>query len=88
MGKGLTQWLWVLNVPNAMVVGVDIKGSRMWHGAKQAHDQSRKSPLFTHARGGFSPLFPPASIADLWITFPDPHLREGKAKKRLTSPQF
>lgn len=75
--------------PQAMVVGVDIKGSRMWHGAKQAHEQNLNKVRFLRTRvEDLAHYFPPASISDLWITFPDPHLREGKAKKRLTSPRF
>jgi tRNA (guanine-N7-)-methyltransferase len=75
--------------PKAMVVGVDIKGSRMWHGAKQAHEQNLSKVRFLRTRvEDLAHYFPSASVADLWITFPDPHLREGKAKKRLTSPRF
>ncbi len=75
--------------PGSTVVGVDIKGARIWHGAKAALDQKLENAHFLRARiEDLYRFFKPRSIDTIWVTFPDPHPREGKAKKRLTSARF
>jgi tRNA (guanine-N7-)-methyltransferase len=71
----------------ATVVGVDIKGSRMWHGAGEALEMENVKFLRTRIED-LGEYFGEGEVDEIWITFPDPHPRKGKAKKRLTGPRF
>jgi len=76
-------------MPDATLVGVDIKGSRIWHGAKRALDESVDNAKFLRTRiEDLKNYFEDGEVDEIWITFPDPHPRDGKAKKRLSSPRF
>ncbi len=71
------------------VIGVDVKGSRIWEGAKRALE--RKMDRVAFLRAGVEKLeecFKPGSVAEIWITFPDPFPKKKQAKHRLTSPRF
>lgn len=75
--------------PNKNFVGVDIKGNRMYVGAKKALDENVKSVAFLRTQiQKIAEYFPPKSISEIWITFPDPFLRESKEGKRLTHSRF
>ena len=75
--------------PNRNFIGVDIKGNRIWRGAKTALDDNMNNIAFLRAEIDKLPdYFSQNEIAEIWITFPDPQLRLSKAKKRLTHPQF
>ncbi len=75
--------------PNQNFIGVDIKGNRMYIGAKKALDNSLKNAAFLRAEIEMIPdYFSEAEVDEIWITFPDPQLRISKAKKRLTHPRF
>lgn len=71
-------------------IGVDVKGARFWRGAKTAIEEGLDHVAFLRIRiDQIANYFSPADNIDrIWITFPDPQPREGKEKKRLTSPQF
>ncbi len=70
-------------------IGIDIKGSRMWHGAKAANDQKILNAAFLRTRVEFvNNIFDTDEVSEIWITFPDPQLKKQRAKKRLTSPFF
>jgi tRNA (guanine-N7-)-methyltransferase len=70
-------------------VGVDIKGNRMYLGAKKALDQGLNNAAFLRTQIEMLPeYFAAQEVASIWITFPDPQLRTSKAKKRLTHPRF
>ncbi|MFI3247827.1 MAG: tRNA (guanosine(46)-N7)-methyltransferase TrmB [Rikenellaceae bacterium] len=70
-------------------IGVDIKGARMWRGAKSATERGMKNVGFLRTRIEFIlSFFAPGEIDELWITFPDPQLKTRRAKKRLTAPPF
>lgn len=70
-------------------IGVDVKGSRIWKGAKQAIAENLTNVAFIRTYIQFLPeIFPPGSISEIWITFPDPYLATKKSNKRLTSPFF
>lgn len=76
--------------PERNFIGVDIKGARLWKGAKIAHTESLKNIAFIRTRihnieGFFNHH---DRVDEIWITFPDPQPREGKSNKRLTSPEF
>lgn len=73
--------------PNRNYIGIDIKGARMWTGAKQALEQGLKNVAFI--RTGIEMLeafFEKGEVAEIWLTFPDPQMK--KVNKRLTSTNF
>ena len=75
--------------PDKNFIGVDIKGGRMWRGAKTATERGMTNVGFLRARIEFiTSLFAAGEVSELWITFPDPQLKTRRAKKRLTSPIF
>jgi len=70
-------------------IGVDIKGNRLWVGAKKAIANNITNVAFLRAQiEQLTEYFAPAEVDEIWITFPDPQLRYSKAKKRLTHPRF
>lgn len=75
--------------PAKNFIGVDIKGNRLWVGAKSALDKGLKNVAFLRTQIEKLPeYFKENEIEEIWITFPDPQLRKSKAKKRLTHPRF
>lgn len=75
--------------PENNFVGIDVKGHRMYLGAKAALEKELGNAAFLRTQiERIQEFFSPAEVADIWITFPDPHLRTSKAKKRLTHPRF
>ena len=73
--------------PNKNYIGIDIKGARMWAGAKQAELAGMKNVAFLRTNIEMLPhFFAPNEVAEIWITFPDPQMK--KATKRLTSTYF
>ena len=73
--------------PDKNYIGIDIKGARMWRGAKTATERGMENVGFVRTRIEFIlSFFAPGEIAEIWITFPDPQLKSRRAKKRLTSP--
>jgi tRNA (guanine-N7-)-methyltransferase len=70
-------------------IGVDIKGNRLWVGAKFALENDLKNVAFLRTQiDKISQYFLKDEIDEIWITFPDPQLRFSKARKRLTHPKF
>lgn len=75
--------------PSRNYIGVDIKGARMWRGAKTATERRMPNVGFLRTRIEFlAALFAEGEVAEIWITFPDPQLKSRRVKKRLTSPLF
>jgi len=75
--------------PDKNFIGIDIKGNRMYVGAKMALQQEISNVRFLRIRiEQILDYFNQQSIAEIWITFPDPFLRESKAKNRLTHHKF
>lgn len=75
--------------PEKNFIGIDIKGSRMWRGAKTANDEGMNNVGFLRTRIEFIlSFFGKKEIDEIWITFPDPQLKKNRAKKRLTGPAF
>jgi len=73
--------------PEKNFIGIDIKGARMWVGAKQAHADGLTNAAFLRTNIEILPyFFAPDEVAEIWITFPDPQMK--KATKRLTSTYF
>jgi tRNA (guanine-N7-)-methyltransferase len=70
-------------------IGVDLKGNRIWVGAKKALEKSLQNVAFLRTQiDQVNEYFAEGEVAEIWITFPDPFLRKSKAKKRLTHPKF
>ncbi len=75
--------------PNENFIGVDIKGNRIWRGAKTALDNGLHNVAFLRTEiDKITDYFGENEVSEIWITFPDPQLRTSKAKKRLTHPRF
>ena len=74
--------------PNINMIGIDIKGNRLWNGAKTALVEDLQNVAFIRTQIQFiDQYFSANSIDEIWITFPDPHLKR-KAKNRLTHPNY
>lgn len=73
--------------PEKNFIGVDIKGARMWSGAKQSLEEGLVNVAFlrTHIEL-LTNFFEPGEISEIWITFPDPQMN--KVNKRMTSTRF
>lgn len=70
-------------------IGIDIKGNRIWRGAKTALEEQLNNAAFLRTEiDKLSDYFSENEVAEIWITFPDPQLRVSKMKKRLTHPRF
>jgi len=68
-------------------IGIDIKGARLWRGAKTALEEKLEHVAFIRTRIELiESFFAPGEVSGIWITFPDPQPR--KENKRLTSPRF
>lgn len=75
--------------PDKNFIGVDIKGNRIWRGAKTALDKGLNNVAFLRTQiDKINDYFDRDEVSEIWITFPDPQLRMSKAKKRLTHPKF
>lgn len=75
--------------PGNNYIGVDIKGARMWRGAKTSNERKLSNAAFLRTRIEFIDSFFADDEADeIWITFPDPHPGNRNANKRLTSPWY
>ena len=70
-------------------IGIDVKGNRMYIGAKKTLDSKIENAAFLRTQIEKLPeYFEQEEVDEIWITFPDPQLRLSKAKKRLTHPRF
>jgi len=75
--------------PDKNFLGVDIKGARMWKGAKNALEAGMSNVGFLRTRIEFiTSFFAPGEVSEIWLTFPDPQLKRRRNKKRLTTPRF
>lgn len=74
---------------NKNFLGIDIKGARLWRGAKTAVKEGITNAAFLRTRIEFiNSFFEPDEVSEIWITFPDPQLKGSRIKKRLTSSRF
>ncbi|MCK5029189.1 MAG: tRNA (guanosine(46)-N7)-methyltransferase TrmB [Bacteroidales bacterium] len=73
--------------PDTNFIGIDIKGARMWRGAKTAVEEQIKNVGFIRTRIGLiNSFFGNEEVSEVWVTFPDPQPK--KYYKRLTSTRF
>lgn len=76
-----------MKYPDKNFIGVDIKGARMWAGAKQAVQEGITNAAFLRTNIEFiTQFFAKDEVDEIWITFCDPQMK--KATKRLTSTWF
>ncbi len=70
-------------------IGVDIKGARIWKGAKESNLKGMLNVAFLRARLEFiTSFFNEAEVEEIWLTFPDPQTKRRRIKKRLVSSFF
>ena len=75
--------------PDRNFIGIDIKGNRIWRGAKTALDEGLTNVAFLRSHiDKITDYFEPGEVGEIWITFPDPQLRGSRMKKRLTFPKY
>lgn len=75
--------------PQRNFIGVDLKGNRIWVGARKALKEKLENVAFLRTEiDQVNRYFGAGEVSEIWITFPDPQLRFSKAKKRLTHPKF
>ncbi len=73
--------------PDRNFIGIDVKGNRIWKGAKYALDNNLKNVAFHRLMiGNIVDYFEKDEIDEFWITFPDP--QHAKERKRLTNSMF
>jgi tRNA (guanine-N7-)-methyltransferase len=70
-------------------IGVDIKGARIWRGAKTANEENILNAAFLRTRIELiNSFFAKDEVAEIWLTFPDPQEKKRRMKKRLSGPRF
>jgi len=73
--------------PDKNYIGVDVKGNRLWRGAKTALEEQLHHCAFLRIQiDHLEDYFAPGEVEEIWITFADP--QPGKPRKRLTHPIF
>ncbi len=73
--------------PDKNFIGIDIKGARMYTGAKIAEEEGLENVAFLRTSIELLPyFFSPGEVSEIWITFPDPQMK--KVRKRLTATNF
>ncbi|TAL65100.1 MAG: tRNA (guanosine(46)-N7)-methyltransferase TrmB [Bacteroidetes bacterium] len=88
-GKGEYTTGLATRFPQNNYIGIDIKGARMWRGAKTSNEQKLPNVAFLRTRIEFiNSFFSADEVDEIWITFPDPHPGGRNTNKRLTSPWY
>ncbi len=75
--------------PEKNFIGIDIKGARIWRGAKTALEKEMKNVGFIRMQIELlDKAFAEGEVSEVWITFPDPQIKYKRLKHRLTNPNF
>lgn len=86
-GKGEYTIAMARQLPDRNYIGVDIKGARLWRGAKTSNEENMSNVAFIRTRIELiDRFFAPDEVSEIWVTFPDPQPK--KPNKRLTSQRF
>jgi len=73
--------------PDKNFIGVDIKGARMWSGARLSLEKGLKNAAFLRTNiEMIHHFFNVGEVSEIWLTFPDPQMK--KVTKRLTATNF
>ncbi len=77
------------NHPEKNYIGIDIKGARLWRGAKTGHEENLQHVAFVRTSiECLNSFFDRGELDEIWITFPDPQPTLQREKRRLTHPDF
>ncbi len=77
------------NFPDKNFIGIDVKGARIWRGAKTAIEEQISNVAFARMRiNNLVNFFDRDEVSEIWITFSDPFPKNHDAEKRLTSKTF
>jgi tRNA (guanine-N7-)-methyltransferase len=88
-GKGEYTMALARAFPGHNHLGIDIKGDRLWKGARAALQEGLLNAAFLRVQAErLHYIFGENEVSGIYLTFPDPQLRESRRKKRLTSPRF
>ena len=88
-GKGEYSLAFAAANPLKLYVGIDYKSHRICVGAEKALEQGLENVLFLRARiERIKEFFIEQSIHEIWLTFPDPHLKNREIKSRLSAAPF
>jgi tRNA (guanine-N7-)-methyltransferase len=75
--------------PELRILAIDVKADRLQSGAMKASQLSIPNVRFLRTRADLLPeIFEPQSLAAIWLTFPDPFLKDRAEKHRLTNARF
>jgi len=86
-GKGEYTLALAENNADRNYIGIDIKGARLWRGAKTALEKNIRNVAFIRTNIEIiDQFFGPEEVEEIWLTFPDPQMK--KVRKRLTSTNF
>jgi tRNA (guanine-N7-)-methyltransferase len=88
-GKGEYAVSLAKQFPEKNFIGVDLKGNRIWRGARTGMDEGIANLAFLRIQiEDITEFFGPDEVDEIWITFPDPQPQDSREKKRLTFPGF
>lgn len=88
-GKGEYSVNLARKFPDKNFIGIDIKGARMWRGAKSALEEGLNNVGFLRTQIELiDHLFDEQEVDEIWITFPDPQIKYKRTKHRLTNKEF
>lgn len=75
--------------PERTFIAVDIKGDRLYQGAREADRLGLSNIYFVRSDiAKINEIVPDHMASEIWITFPDPYPRKPDAKHRLTAPRY
>ena len=88
-GKGAYTLALAEKYPDINFIGVDMKGSRLWTGCVEARKRGLTNVAFLRIEIlNLAHYFAKGEVDEIWITFPDPFLKNGKIRKRLTAARY
>ena len=75
--------------PKKNYIGIDIKGARLWRGAKISLEENLENVAFLRTQIELvDELFGTNEVSEIWITFPDPQIKFKRTKHRMTNKAF
>ncbi len=75
--------------PDFNFIGADIKGDRMYVGARIAREEGLENVAFLRCYiQNIAEYFDQNEVAEIWVTFPDPRPKNSDRRRRLTNDRF
>jgi len=88
-GKGEYTLALAQRFPDKNFIGIDLKGARLWSGAKTALEEQHNNVVFVRTQIELIEyIFAENEVSEIWITFPDPQIKYKRTKHRLTNTDF